>query len=134
MPEPRPSKTNVAMSLSNRGESRQPLLFDSAGAYQADPCAQRHAGAETSIQAHDRVLPHKRAVYEQILAAVRAQGADGMTVHEVAQALETLPNKISGRLTELRMLGRLVYALDGTGARVRRGGAYALIVLAEGMP
>jgi hypothetical protein len=92
-----------------------------------DPCARKHGGAETSIAAHDRVRPYKRQIYSRILAVVRARGPAGATVHELAAALQTYPSSISGRLTELRILGLLTYKLDAASVRVKRRGACALV-------
>ena len=105
----------------------QPMLFpvDEAAALAADPCAGRNGGAETSRDAHQRIRPHKREVHDKIMALVRRRGS--VTVHEVADGLGTHPHCISGRLTELRISGRLTYQLDAEGRRIRRGGAYALV-------
>jgi hypothetical protein len=119
--------SNPSLPGNRLDDVRQPSLFAPIGVPQADPAAGKHHGAETSAQAHARVLPHKRAIYERVLSAVWARGADGATVHELAQDLETFPNNISGRLTELRILGRLEYRLDADGARVKRGGACVLV-------
>ena len=123
--------TSVHGPPNRGGPSRQLTLFDPedvAPISCADPCARKHAGAETSIAAHERVAPHKHQVAERILAAVQARGDAGATVHELAADLGKFPSSISGRLTELRMLGRLAYKHDAaTGARVKRGGACALI-------
>jgi hypothetical protein len=108
---------------------RQPSLFPPPGQFHGDPTAGKHHGADTSIQAHERVLPHKRAIYERILAAVQGRGTLGASVHELAEALGTLPHRISGRLTELRAIGRLVYKLDEAGARVKRRGACVLVAV-----
>jgi len=93
----------------------------------ADPCARRHAGAETSVQAHDRIKPHKRAIHQKIIDLARGRGQHGLTVHELAAELQTYPSNVSGRLFELRALGRLAYKLDPTGARVKRRGACVLV-------
>lgn len=93
--------------------------------YDRDICANRHGGAETSREAHERVRPHKREVYERILAIVRERGS--ATVHELSEALATYPSSISGRLSELKILGRLTYALDAAGKKIKRRGAAALV-------
>jgi hypothetical protein len=114
---------------------RQPTLFHAA-AYgdvcPVDPCANKHGGAETSVQAHERVKRHKRAIHEKIIALARARGQEGVTVHELAAELQTYPSSISGRLTELRsVLGRLTYKLDAAGRRVKRRGACVLVLTEE---
>jgi hypothetical protein len=101
---------------------------DPPPAYPHDICANRHGGAETSAEAHDRVKPFKRGIYARILALVRAS-PEGATVHELAEALGgTYPSSISGRLTELRVLGRLTYATDANRNKVKRCGACALVL------
>jgi hypothetical protein len=62
------------------------------------------------------------------VAIVRGRGAIGATVHEVADALGKVPSDISGRLTELRGMGRLQLQLDADGNPTRRGGARVLIL------
>jgi hypothetical protein len=115
----------MVMIFSQLVPVEQPTLFPPAD-YAADPCSNRHGGSETSAQAHERVRPHKRQVYARILALVEARGLAGATVHELAEAMATMPNCISGRLTELRALGRLQHRLDGSGNLVKRRGAGVL--------
>ncbi len=95
--------------------------------FRADACAGKHGGADTSSVAHARVLPGKRRAYQVILEAIRARGARGCTLHELCDLLGKLPNCLSGRLSEMKALGLLEHALDGAGARVRRGGSFALV-------
>lgn len=103
----------------------QPSLYPPPPDY--DPCARGGAAVPTSIDAHRSILPGKRAIHERIVALAQARGEDGITVHDVAAALESEPHRVSGRLTELRALGRLVYRLDADGERTRRRGAYVLV-------
>jgi hypothetical protein len=114
----------------------EPSIYDPGGfigravsrpIFPADPCAGRHRGAETSTQAHAAILPTKRQTHERIMAIVQARGDAGATVHELADAMGTTPNCVSGRLTELRALGRLTFALDAAGNNVKRRGACVLV-------
>jgi hypothetical protein len=98
----------------------------------ADPCAGRHGGNECSTAAHRRILPHKGETYARILAIIRARGAAGATVKELAQDLGTHPSNISGRLTELKQAGELVHKIDQAGRKVRRDGAAVLVLGMEG--
>jgi hypothetical protein len=105
----------------------QPSLFPPP-VFSADPSARRSCGSETSRLAHERIAPCKGAVRSKILALAQARGTEGATVHEVAEALGTTPNCISGRLTELRIiLGRLAYKFDDAGGKVKRRGACVLV-------
>jgi DNA-binding transcriptional ArsR family regulator len=72
----------------------------------SDITANRHKGAATSVEAHDRIkktLPRQRAA---VLALYRARPS-GYTVHEVAEKFNVSPNVISGRLSELKKSGLL---------------------------
>lgn len=109
-------------------QQRSLFQFTENDVVPVDPCANRHGGSETSQDAHDRVGPHKREVYARIMSLARQSGSAGITVHEVAEYLQTTPNAVSGRLTELKVMGRLVYAADDQGEKVRRRGAYVLVV------
>jgi hypothetical protein len=112
------------------GAAQQPSLFP-LPVFRADPCASKHGGAETSTSAHNRVRPHKRVIYERVLAIIRARGSAGATVHELAEVLDTFPSNISGRLTEMRALRLLTYKLDSDGAKVKRRGACVLLMRTE---
>ena len=111
---------------------RQPSLFPPPDIYQADVCASRHGGVETSREAHERIRPFKREIYDKILTIIRSRGDLGATVHELAESIDTFPSSISGRLFELRIQGELDYLVDTSGNRVKRRGAYALVLVAKG--
>jgi hypothetical protein len=82
--------------------STQPSLLD-----QIDVCENKHGGSAESEAAFEKVVRDKQQMYERIITLVTARGDYGVTVHEVAGAFGKTPNCVSGRLTELRMLGRL---------------------------
>lgn len=77
----------------------QQLTLDSV--INKDPSARKHGGAETSIEAHERVKPTKEAMYRRIMDLARVRGDYGLTVHEVCGAFGKTPNEVSGRLSEL---------------------------------
>jgi hypothetical protein len=118
------------------GEVRQPLLFQPAADYPAgppavypdDPCRGHHQGASTSEAAHEKIRARKSDVYAEILAIAAARGAAGVTSIELADALGRSLHTFSGRLTELRLLRRLAFKFDRAGAKVRRGGAFVLVL------
>jgi len=69
-----------------------------------DVCESRHGGVSTSAEANKRVCKHQdRAT---ILDLVRA-AKDGLTLKEACSVLGRTPNQISGRFTELKMLGKI---------------------------
>lgn len=77
-----------------------------------DICSNRHQGNEHS----ERVNPSSRSKRRAQLAVfeiIRQRG--GATLKEIAAELDTLPNCISGRITELKKAGVVI-------ARGRRGG------------
>jgi hypothetical protein len=102
--------------------STQPSLLD-----QIDVCENRHGGSAESEAAFEKVVRDKQQMYERIIKLVTARGDYGITVHEVAGAFGKTPNCVSGRLTELRMQGRL--KKNGE----RRHGAAVLILNDEVM-
>lgn len=82
----------------------QPSLLD-----QVDLCEKRHRGNPQSVEAHKRVIHTKQETYRKILDYVKC-AANGATVHEIAEALGygKAINRASGRLSELKAMGKLV--------------------------
>jgi hypothetical protein len=80
------------------------------------------------VAAHKVVQPRKREAYQRILEIARICGPEGITVHSIASAMSTTPNCVSGRLSEMRFLGMLDYALDQAGNKRKRGGACVLVL------
>lgn len=86
-----------------------------------DICARKHGNAETSVEADRKVEKTKdRAL---IYAYIKAAGMFGHTLDELSIMLHRNPNSISGRLTELRMAGKIVISderrVTRTGCRAR---------------
>lgn len=71
-----------------------------------DVCRNRHGGAETSIIANKKVQKSKDR--ELIYGYIKMAGRFGHTCDELAIMLNRMPNAISGRLTELRIAGRII--------------------------
>jgi hypothetical protein len=90
----------------------------------------RHRGNPASVAAYERSLfthenDEERVYLHIILVTGPSVGRDGVTSKEVAAALGKPLNAISGRLTSLKMKGKI----RGTG--VRRDGAEVLVACAE---
>lgn len=96
-----------------------------------DPCAGHHHGDESSAAAHARIVSRKQGMQASILELARSRGGAGITSKSVAQHFATGTANISGRLTELKLLGLLRYALDAQGRRIRRDGAAVLVAVEE---
>lgn len=84
---------------------QQGLFESSAPTPEPDICANRHGGADTSVAADARVQKAKDR--ELIYRLVDQAGLWGITLDELSVRLQRTPNTISGRLTELRVAGRI---------------------------
>lgn len=71
-----------------------------------DICARKHQGAETSVEADKAV--RKERDRELIYGYIKTARHFGHTLDELSVILDRPPNAISGRLTELRLAGRIV--------------------------
>lgn len=70
-----------------------------------DICANRHRGDRESIAARERVsVERDRSTVLNLIAGA----PNGMTLDEIAVALQRSPNCLSGRVTELRANGLIV--------------------------
>ncbi len=87
-----------------------------------DVCANRHGGADTSILADTKVQKTKDR--ELVYGYIYHAGRFGHTLDELSIMLHRNPNAISGRLTELRIKGR-IYISDER--RLTRSGASARV-------
>ena len=66
-----------------------------------DICARKHKHNPQSVAANLKAEPTKASMRERIRLFVSGCGHYGATLNEIAEYLETWPNKISGRFTEL---------------------------------
>lgn len=86
-----------------------------------DICASRHGWSETSIEADQKVAKTKDR--ELIYGYIDHAGRFGHTLDELSIMLHRNPNSISGRLTELRIAGRIIISderrVTRTGCRAR---------------
>ena len=71
-----------------------------------DICKRKHGGAETSMAADKAV--EKERDRELVYGYIQRAGAYGHTLDELSVLLDRPPNRISGRLTELRVKGRIL--------------------------
>jgi hypothetical protein len=69
-----------------------------------DVCKGRHGGNPQSVEANKK--PCKDGDRRTILELIKA-APDGRTLKELCEAMGRTPNAISGRITELKMLGRV---------------------------
>jgi len=73
-----------------------------------DVCAARHGGADTSVQAAASVGKEVRALERGVvLDIIRRAGTFGLTLDELAGEMKKFPNAVSGRVTELRAMGKI---------------------------
>jgi len=90
----------------------QPSLFPTFPAIQRidrhDITENRHRGNPESVKAHKRIAPTKESSRQKVYEYALSCGERGVTTDEVAARFDTTPNAISGRLTELKVLGLLV--------------------------
>jgi hypothetical protein len=70
----------------------------------ADVCQSRHGGNQHSANANKRVS--KAADREAVYSLIK-QAADGRTLKELCAIMGKTPNALSGRITELKMIGRV---------------------------
>jgi len=97
-----------------------------------DPSAVRHGGNECSAEAHAKIISRKKGMQASILELAKSRGGLGLTCKEVAAHFETHPSNVSGRLSELKLLGELVHVTDAVGRFVKRDGSAVLVAATEG--
>ena len=86
-----------------------------------DVCAGKHGGNEQSEEAFESVRHVISAGKVAALSFIRSRGAYGATAQEYADRLGVPINKVSGRFSELKLLGRI----EKTGVR-NRGGVFVV--------
>jgi hypothetical protein len=73
-----------------------------------DICAWRHRGNPESVAANAQVEPTKEETRVRIYDFACARGDAGITTDEISEAWGLPPNRVSPRITELKVDGRLV--------------------------
>lgn len=91
-----------------------------------DICARKHGGNEQSKGAFNAKYPFVPSQRSHVFGRIMLSGNLGRTVDELAQYLETTPNAISGRITELRIMGKI----EKRGTRKTRSGCSAAVWVA----
>jgi len=87
-----------------------------------DITANRHRGSVTSMEAEERVRPHKAEMWDKIHSYIAAQGKYGATTKEVRDGLKMHYTTASARLSEMKANG-MVAVTDR-----RRAGAAVVVV------
>ena len=90
-----------------------------------DLCFTRHGGAETSVLAHARV--DKQRDRQLVYGYIKAAGLYGMTLDEVSIMLDRAPNRLSGRVSELKYAGEITPLAT---RRKTRTGSWACVYVA----
>jgi len=83
------------------------ICFECDERQSPDICRNKHQGNRESVRAFNSIvagLPFMRA---EVLLRIQEAAQEGLTVHELADQLGTTPNAVSGRLTELKKMGRI---------------------------
>ena len=91
-----------------------------------DVCARKHGGNEQSVSAFDYVMNTLTDRQARILLEIKARPA-GATLDELAIHFRTNPNAISGRITDLKIKGRI----ERRGTRKTRSGCSAAVWVAK---
>lgn len=73
-----------------------------------DICSNRHGGADTSVEANPVV--RKERDRELVYGYIKSAKHYGHTLDEISVLLDRPPNAISGRLTELKVLGKIIHS------------------------
>lgn len=77
--------------------STQPSLFD--------VCAAKHGGDPQSVAANQKAQSTKRVWHARILDTLTWRGEYGATCKEIAEVWQVEMHRISGRISELLVLG-----------------------------
>jgi hypothetical protein len=93
-----------------------------------DICANRHGGADTSVEAYESTpASHRQRAREEIVAYIKGCGLDGAITDEVADALDLVSQSASARMSELKALGTII---DSGQRRRTRNGKFARVMVA----
>lgn len=92
-----------------------------------DICQNRHRGNAQSVAAQRRSHPQQANQRAEVLRRIRNSGTVGMTCEEIADGMGVSVNRISGRISELKLAGAIVR----TGTRPTRTGSPAAVYVAE---
>ncbi len=93
--------------------------------FSLDITARKHKGNEQSISAF-HVIKDKISHEQTKILILIAGHPDGITVDEIAQRYQKTPNQVSGRVSELKRMGKIYKS----GTRKTRSGCSAAILKA----
>lgn len=104
-------------------------LFQNIGGREVprDICAQKHGGNEQSKAAFETIIDHLTDAQRRIFQRIEISGTYGRTLDEMCVAIGENPNAISGRITELRIMGKI----EKRGTRKTRSGCSAAVWVAK---
>lgn len=104
-------------------------LFDNVGGQivPRDVCARKHGGNPQSAIAFDAIRQHLTQSQWRVFCAISATLSFGRTLDELCVLLDVNPNAISGRITELRIKGKI----EKRGTRKTRSGCSAAVWVAK---
>jgi hypothetical protein len=105
-------------------DQRQEQLRDFGELF--DITARRHKGNEQSTSAFHVIKDKLTMMQREVLLEIQTSGDRGITVDEIAVRNELNPNAISGRVSELKALGKIYKS----GKRKTRSGCSAAILKA----
>ena len=91
-----------------------------------DVCARKHGGNEQSKAAF-RTIKDGLNMTQRIIFSVISRSTDGLTVDDICVMRGMTPNAISGRITELRIMGKI----EKRGTRKTRSGCSAAVWVAK---
>jgi len=85
-------------------------MCETTGLALFDVCRNRHGGAPESVAANIQGMRggRRRRMREDVFAAIREAGLEGITCKELAELWGVGMNVISGRFTELKLDQRIV--------------------------
>lgn len=91
-----------------------------------DICARKHGGNEQSKAAFTQIYPDLSDAQFKVFVEIKVTRDYGLTVDQISERMNTTPNAVSGRVTELRIKGKIVKK----GTRKTRSGCSASVWVA----
>lgn len=104
---------------------QQPSLFDQPAVPAAAPPDQ---GQASRNETYREIAGGTALQRRYILARIVMAGSGGITLDELSQQMKVEPNKISGRITELKRQGLVVHT---KARRMTRAGSTAAVIVAQ---
>ena len=77
--------------------------------FSVDVCERKHGGADTSIEAFQNSLPARQRDSIRVLEVFRSDVfRNGATLKDVCECLEKEKNEVSGRISELLKMNKII--------------------------